>query len=89
MFHFAQAASFYTDVRVVGPVGDDYTDDDIALLATRGTNTDDVERVAGGKTFFWQGKYHDDLNTRDTIVTELNAGAGSSGDRNNHRSRLR
>jgi sugar/nucleoside kinase (ribokinase family) len=71
-FHFAQAASYYTDVRVVGPVGDDYTDDDIALLATRGTNTDDVERVAGGKTFFWQGKYHDDLNTRDTIVTELN-----------------
>lgn len=71
-FHFAQAASFYTDVRVVGPVGDDYSDDDIALLGTRGTNTDDVERVAGGKTFFWQGKYHDDLNTRDTIVTELN-----------------
>jgi sugar/nucleoside kinase (ribokinase family) len=71
-FHFAQAASFYTDVRVVGPVGDDYTDEDIALLGTRGTNTDDVERVAGGKTFFWQGKYHDDLNTRDTIVTELN-----------------
>lgn len=71
-FHFAQAASFYTDVRVVGPVGDDYSDEDIALLGTRGTNTDDVERVAGGKTFFWQGKYHDDLNTRDTIVTELN-----------------
>lgn len=71
-FHFAQAASFYTDVRVVGPVGDDYGDDDIALLGTRGTNTDDVERVPGGKTFFWQGKYHDDLNTRDTIVTELN-----------------
>lgn len=71
-FHFAQAASFYTDVRVVGPVGDDYSDDDIALLATRGTNTDDVERVAGGKTFFWKGKYHDDLNSRDTITTELN-----------------
>lgn len=71
-FHFAQTASFYTDVRVVGPVGDDYSDEDIALLGTRGTNTDDVERVAGGKTFFWKGKYHDDLNTRDTIVTELN-----------------
>lgn len=71
-FHFAQAASFYTDVRVVGPVGDDYSDEDVALLGTRGTNTDDVERVAGGKTFFWQGKYHDDLNSRDTIVTELN-----------------
>lgn len=71
-FHFAQAASFYTDVRVVGPVGDDYSDDDMALLATRGTNTDDVERIAGGKTFFWKGRYHDDLNTRDTITTELN-----------------
>lgn len=71
-FHFAQAASFYADVRVVGPVGDDYTDEDIALLATRGTNTDDVERVAGGKTFFWKGRYHDDLNSRDTITTELN-----------------
>ncbi len=71
-FHFAQAASFYTDVRVVGPVGDDYGDDDMALLGTRGVNTDDVERVPGGKTFFWKGKYHDDLNTRDTLVTELN-----------------
>ncbi|MGE4427569.1 MAG: PfkB family carbohydrate kinase [Solirubrobacteraceae bacterium] len=70
-FHFAQAASFFTDVRVVGPVGDDYTDEDMALLATRGTNTDDVERVAGGKTFFWKGHYHEDLNTRDTITTEL------------------
>ena len=71
-FHFAQAASFYADVRAVGPVGDDYTDEHLALLGTRGTNTDDVERVAGGKTFFWKGKYHDDLNTRDTITTELN-----------------
>ncbi|MDX8152003.1 PfkB family carbohydrate kinase [Patulibacter brassicae] len=70
-FHFAQAASFFTDVRVVGPVGDDYTDEDVALLATRGTNVDDVERVAGGKTFFWKGHYHEDLNTRDTITTEL------------------
>ncbi|MGX6448093.1 PfkB family carbohydrate kinase [Patulibacter sp. S7RM1-6] len=71
-FHFAQAASYFADVRVVGPVGDDYTDEHMAVLATRGTNTDDVERVAGGKTFFWKGKYHDDLNTRDTITTELN-----------------
>ncbi|EHN09261.1 Ribokinase [Patulibacter medicamentivorans] len=70
-FHFAQAASFFTDVRVVGPVGDDYRDEDVALLGTRGTNTDDVERVAGGKTFFWKGHYHEDLNTRDTITTEL------------------
>jgi len=70
-FHFAQAASFFTDVRVVGPVGDDYTDEDVALLATRGTNVDDVERAAGGRTFFWKGHYHEDLNTRDTITTEL------------------
>ncbi|MCK9250524.1 MAG: PfkB family carbohydrate kinase [Solirubrobacteraceae bacterium] len=70
-FHFAQAASFFTDVRVVGPVGDDYGDDHMALLATRGTNVDDVDRVAGGKTFFWKGHYHEDLNTRDTLTTEL------------------
>ena len=40
--------------------------------ATRGVNTDDVERVAGGKTFFWAGRYERDLNVRDTLDTELN-----------------
>ncbi len=42
------------------------------MLGTRGTITDDVERVPGGRTFFWKGEYHDNLNSRETHVTELN-----------------
>jgi sugar/nucleoside kinase (ribokinase family) len=70
--HFALAASLLDDVRIVGPVGDDFGDDDLAVLQTRGSNIDDVERVAGGKTFFWKGKYGWDLNTRETLDTQLN-----------------
>src|ERR687884_370310 len=69
--HFALAASFFDEVRVVGPVGDDFGEDDMAVLQTRGTITDDVERVAGGKTFFWAGQYSADLNVRETLVTDL------------------
>jgi sugar/nucleoside kinase (ribokinase family) len=70
--HFALAASFFDEVRVVGPVGDDFDEASWATLRTRGTITDDVEQVPGGKTFFWSGVYADDLNTRETLVTELN-----------------
>jgi sugar/nucleoside kinase (ribokinase family) len=70
--HFALAASFFDDVRVVGPVGDDFGDAEEAILRTRGTNTDDVEHVAGGRTFFWHGEYHFDLNSRTTHDTQLN-----------------
>jgi len=70
--HFALAASFFDEVRVVGPVGEDFDDASWTTLRTRGVNTDDVERVAGGKTFFWKGVYADDLNARETLVTDLN-----------------
>jgi sugar/nucleoside kinase (ribokinase family) len=70
--HFALAASFFAPVRIVGPIGDDFGDGELAVLATRGTSIDDVERVAGGKTFFWKGKYGWDLNTRETLDTQLN-----------------
>ncbi len=70
--HFALAASLLDQVRIVGPVGDDFGDEEMAILQTRGTNVDDVERVAGGRTFFWKGKYGWDLNTRDTLDTQLN-----------------
>jgi len=70
--HFALAASFFDQVRVIGPVGDDFDDASWQALATRGTITDDVERIAGGKTFFWKGEYHDNLNSRETHVTDLN-----------------
>jgi sugar/nucleoside kinase (ribokinase family) len=70
--HFALAASFFDHVRVVGPVGDDFGSEEMEALATRGTSTDDVEHVAGGRTFFWKGKYGWDLNTRETLDTQLN-----------------
>ena len=70
--HFALAASFFDEVRVIGPVGDDFDQESWDVLGTRGTITDDVERVAGGKTFFWKGEYHDNLNSRETHITDLN-----------------
>ena len=70
--HFSLAASFFSDVRVVGPVGDDFGDDEYAVLHARGVSTDDIERVEGGKTFFWQGHYEYDMNTAHTDDTQLN-----------------
>lgn len=69
--HFALAASFFAEVRVVGPVGDDFGEAEYAVLRERGVNVDDIERVEGGKTFFWAGEYHWDLNSRDTLDTQL------------------
>jgi sugar/nucleoside kinase (ribokinase family) len=70
--HFALAASFFDQVCIVGPVGDDFTEEELSTLATRGSNVDDVERVAGGQTFFWEGEYGWDLNSRETLDTQLN-----------------
>jgi len=69
--HFSLAASFFTDVRVVGPVGDDFTETELAVLENRGVITDDIERVSG-ETFFWKGHYEYDLNTAHTDDTRLN-----------------
>ena len=69
--HFSLAASFFCPVRVVGPVGDDFGDDEYAVLHDRGVNTDDIEHVAGGSTFFWRGRYDYDLNTAHTEDTQL------------------
>ena len=70
--HFALAASFFTEVRVVGPVGDDFGEEHLELLAERGIATGDVERVAGGETFFWRGHYEHDMNVAHTDDTQLN-----------------
>ena len=70
--HFSLAASFFTDVRVVGPVGDDFGDEEYGVLHGRGVNTDDIERVEGGETFFWRGHYEYDLNVAHTDDTQLN-----------------
>jgi sugar/nucleoside kinase (ribokinase family) len=68
--HFSLAASFFCDVRVVGPVGDDFGEAEYGVLHGRGVNTDDVEHVEGD-TFFWRGHYEYDLNTAHTDDTRL------------------
>jgi cytidine kinase len=69
--HFSLAARFFTEVRPVGPVGDDFGDEEIDLLSSRGIVVDDIERVPGGKSFFWRGRYEYDLNVAHTEDTQL------------------
>ncbi len=76
--HFALAASFFDEVRVVGPVGDDFGEEQLELIRGRGVDVSDVERVRGGKTFFWHGEYGWDLNSRETIDTQLGVFEGFS-----------
>ena len=69
--HFALAASFFDDVCVVGPVGEDFGDEQLDVMRRRGVDVSGIERVAGGRTFFWEGEYGWDLNSRETIDTQL------------------
>jgi len=70
--HFSLAASFFSDVRVVGPVGDDFGESEYDVLRAHDVNTDDIEHVEGGKTFFWAGEYEWNVNIRHTLDTQLN-----------------
>ncbi len=69
--HFSLAASFFTEVRPVGPVGDDFGAEQFELLEARGIQTSDIERVEGGQSFFWRGHYDFDLNVAHTDDTQL------------------
>jgi sugar/nucleoside kinase (ribokinase family) len=69
--HFALAASFFDTVHVVGPVGDDFLEEEYSVLNARGIQTEDIEHVPGGRTFFWRGEYGWDLNERETLDTQL------------------
>jgi sugar/nucleoside kinase (ribokinase family) len=69
--HFALAASFFEEVRVVGPVGGDFGEEDLDLMRRRGVDVSDIERIDGGRTFFWRGEYGWDLNSRETLDTQL------------------
>ena len=66
------SAQFDIDPAIVSVVGGDFLQSDIQLLESKGINTQGLEVVKEGKTFFWSGKYHNDMNSRDTLVTELN-----------------
>lgn len=66
------AAQFGVKTGVVSVVGGDFPKSYLDMMNERGINTDGVEIVKEGKTFFWSGKYHNNMNSRDTLVTELN-----------------
>lgn len=68
---FSVAASFFAPVNLVGVVGDDFGDAQLAAFRDRAIDVAGLERMAG-KTFHWQGRYSQDLNSRDTICTDLN-----------------
>ncbi len=70
--HFSLAAGFFTDVRMVGPVGDDFGSEEIGVLEQHGVSTTGIEHVSGGKTFFWRGHYDHDMNVAHTDDTQLN-----------------
>ncbi len=70
--HFSVSASFFTDVAVVAVIGDDFTDEDEKVFRERRINTENLQRVAGGRTFRWSGEYGYDLNTAHTLDTQLN-----------------
>ena len=71
--YIGMSASFF-DVQsaIVSVVGDDFPQEYLDLLTDRNIDISGIEVVKGGKTFFWSGLYHNDLNSRDTLVTELN-----------------
>jgi len=66
------ASQFKVDSSIVSIVGEDFPQEYIDLLTNKNINVEGLEIVKGGKTFFWSGKYHNDMNSRDTLVTELN-----------------
>src|SRR5690554_6975232 len=66
------ASQFNVDGAIVSIVGGDFLKEDLQMLEARGMDISGLEVVENGKTFFWSGKYHNDMNTRDTLITDLN-----------------
>src|SRR5882724_3331527 len=69
--HFSVAASYFAPVRLVGVVGEDFPDPEREYLASRDIDLSGLE-VRPGRTFRWTGRYHEDMNVRDTLALELN-----------------
>jgi len=66
------ASYFYKNVKIVGVVGEDFHQEDIQNFNDHGIDTEGLQIKKGEKSFFWSGKYHNDMNSRDTLITELN-----------------
>jgi sugar/nucleoside kinase (ribokinase family) len=70
--YFSYAASFFTPVRLVGVVGEDWPSEHTRMLQSRNIDTSGLEVKQGGKTFFWKGRYKPNMNDRDTLEVDLN-----------------
>ena len=70
--HFSLSAGFFTDVNAVGVVGNDFGKEEWDVFKRHSINTDDIEIVEDGETFFWSGRYEYDMNTAHTLDTQLN-----------------
>lgn len=70
--HFSVAASFFTDVRLIAAVGDDFLPESESVFHQRDVDISGLQRISGGRTFFWKGEYGYDLNTAHTLETQLN-----------------
>jgi sugar/nucleoside kinase (ribokinase family) len=71
--YIALAASYFNKpIQMVSVVGDDFPKESLDMLTAHGADISGIQVKQGEKTFFWSGKYHNDMNTRDTLVTELN-----------------
>ncbi len=66
------ASYFYNKVKIVSVVGDDFSAENIDVLKKRGIDVEGLQVKEGEKSFFWAGRYHTDMNSRDTLITELN-----------------
>jgi len=75
-FHFAMAASFFSPVQLIGIVGDDWRGEHTARLEARGIDMSGLEVRPGGKTLRWTGRYHENMDDRDTLDIQLNVLAG-------------
>lgn len=71
--YIALAASYFNrPINMVSVIGDDFPQEALDMLRSHGADISGIQVKQGGKTFFWSGKYHNDMNTRDTLATELN-----------------
>ena len=66
------SSHFYNDIKLVSVIGDDFPSEELTELQKRGVNLDGLEIRKGEKSFFWAGRYHNNMNSRDTLATELN-----------------
>src|SRR5690606_1025880 len=66
------ASYLFNKIKIVGVIGDDFGKDNLNKITSKGIDIEGLQLIEGQKSFFWSGKYHNDMNSRDTLTTELN-----------------